>query len=124
MCQVGRSSTRRSDRWWPRSWKIRMPRCPALSASRRSVSSAQQPSVTMMRSAAVKAFNLQEEPAALRDAYGRNLFGQGCLLARRLVERGVPFVEVTLSGVPGAPGVAWDTHARNFETVKTLSQVL
>ena len=32
----------------------------------------------------------------MRDAYGRNLFGQGCLLARRLVERGVPFVEVTL----------------------------
>ena len=70
----------------------------------------------MMRSAAVKAFNLDEEPAKLRDAYGRNLFGQGCLLARRLVERGVPFVEVALNG--------WDTHAQNFEQVKRLSGTL
>ena len=44
-----------------------------------------------MRSAAVKAFDLTEEKDALRDKYGRNLFGQGCPLARRLVERGVPF---------------------------------
>ena len=54
-----------------------------------------------------------EEPAALRDAYGRNLFGQGCLLARRLVERGVPFVEVTLGGVDD--GLGWDTHGDNFD---------
>ncbi|HTU19444.1 MAG TPA: DUF1501 domain-containing protein [Gemmataceae bacterium] len=72
--------------------------------------------VTMMRSVAVKAFNLDEEPPKLRDAYGRNLFGQGCLLARRLVERGVPFVEVSLNG--------WDTHNQNFEQVKRLSGVL
>src|SRR5439155_9976008 len=52
----------------------------------------------------------------LRDAYARNRFGQGCLLARRLVERGVSFVEVTLDG--------WDTHTSNFEQVKTLSQTL
>ncbi len=72
--------------------------------------------VTMMRSSAVKAFNLDEEPKKLRDAYGRNLFGQGCLLARRLVERGVPFVEVSLNG--------WDTHNQNFEQVKRLSGTL
>jgi hypothetical protein len=72
--------------------------------------------VTMMRSSAVKAFNLEEEPAKLRDAYGRNLFGQGCLLARRLVERGVPFVEVSLNG--------WDTHQQNFDQVKRLSGTL
>src|SRR5207244_2079383 len=58
------------------------------------------------------AFRLEEEPAKLRDAYGRNRFGQGCLLARRLVERGVSFVEVTLDG--------WDTHTNNFAMVKTL----
>ncbi len=52
--------------------------------------------VRLMRTAASTAFNLDEEPARIRDAYGRNLFGQGCLLARRLVERGVPFVEVSL----------------------------
>ena len=59
-------------------------------------------------------FRLEDEPAKLRDAYGRNRFGQGCLLARRLIERGVSFVEVTLDG--------WDTHANNFEAVKTLSE--
>ncbi len=80
--------------------------------------------VRMMRSKAVKAFNLDEEPKALRDAYGRNQFGQGCLLARRLIERGVPFVEVTLSGVDGNNGFAWDTHQQNFDAVKGLCNVL
>jgi hypothetical protein len=86
---------------------------------------AYQRAVTLMRSAAGKAFNLSEEPKALRDGYGRNLFGQGCLLARRLVERGVPFVEVTLSTAPGLQnGIAWDTHGDNFNSVQKLSAVL
>jgi DNA-directed RNA polymerase specialized sigma24 family protein len=55
------------------------------------------------RKAVAKAFDLGEEKPAVRDSYGRGLFGQGCLLARRLVEAGVPVVEVTLPG--------WDTHA-------------
>jgi hypothetical protein len=77
--------------------------------------------VTLMRSAAVKAFDLTEEKDALRDKYGRTLFGQGCLLARRLVERGVPFIEVTLSSAPGAANViGWDTHQNNFDQVKRL----
>ena len=76
-----------------------------------------------MQSDAARAFNLDEEPAALRDAYGRNLFGQGCLLARRLVERGVPFVEVTLANA-GQGVFGWDTHSQNFENVKQLSGVL
>src|SRR5262249_17815793 len=83
--------------------------------------------VRMMRSEAVRAFNLDEEKAALRDAYGRTQFGQGCLLARRLIERGVPYVEVTLSLETKNPGFAafpWDTHYQNFEVVKQLSQVL
>ena len=78
----------------------------------------------LMRSDGAKAFNLDDEPAKLRDAYGRNTFGQGCLLARRLVERGVPFVEVTLGSVDGNPGIGWDTHQQNFEFVKQLSGVL
>ena len=78
----------------------------------------------MMRSSAAKAFDLDEEPAAVHDAYGRNPFGQGCLLARRLVERGVPFVEVTLSSVDGTNGLGWDTHAQNFDAVEKLSGVL
>ena len=67
------------------------------------------------------AFRLEEEPAALRDAYGRSRFGQGCLLARRLVERGVPFVEVTLDA--SAAG-SWDSHLNNFSTVKGMCEVL
>jgi hypothetical protein len=70
----------------------------------------------LMRSEASKAFNLEEEKKELRDQYGRNQFGQGCLLARRLVERGVPFVEVTLGG--------WDTHNDNFNQIKRLSETL
>ncbi|MDB5336361.1 MAG: hypothetical protein JWN70_1980 [Planctomycetaceae bacterium] len=70
----------------------------------------------MITSNAKGAFKLDEEPGALRDKYGRNQFGQGCLLARRLVERGVAFVEVTLPG--------WDTHTDNFNAVKRLSDTL
>ncbi|MFI5456911.1 MAG: DUF1501 domain-containing protein [Isosphaerales bacterium] len=80
--------------------------------------------VRLMRSAAAKAFELEEEPAPVRDAYGRTAFGQGCLLARRLVERGVPFVEVSLSSADGGMAAGWDTHQQNFETVKKLSEVL
>ena len=88
--------------------------------------SAYMRAVRMMRSEAAKAFDLDTEPAALQDAYGRNPFGQGCLLARRLVERGVPFVEVTLSSVDGNSngGLGWDTHAQNFDAVAKLCEVL
>lgn len=79
--------------------------------------------VRLMQSSAASAFSLDEETAEIRDAYGRNRFGQGCLLARRLVERGVPFVEVTLNGVEQQQ-IGWDTHAQNFEGVQKLSQVL
>ncbi|HKI35670.1 MAG TPA: DUF1501 domain-containing protein, partial [Gemmataceae bacterium] len=72
--------------------------------------------VRLMRTEAAKAFDLDQEKATVRDAYGRNLFGQGCLLARRLVERQVPFVEVTLNG--------WDTHGQNAATVRSLSQTV
>lgn len=58
------------------------------------------------------AFELDHEPSALRDRYGRNPFGQGCLLARRLVERGVSFVEVIHSGPLNDQG--WDTHKNGF----------
>ncbi|RFC43741.1 MAG: DUF1501 family [Verrucomicrobia bacterium] len=60
----------------------------------------------MMRSSELVAFDLTREKQALRDAYGKSPFGQGCLLARRLVEAGIRFVEVSLHG--------WDTHTANF----------
>ncbi len=93
-------------------------------ASPRSHRAAYHAAVRMMRSEARRAFELDQEPDHLRDAYGRNQFGQGCLLARRLVERGVPFVEVSLNGVDGAAGIGWDTHQNNFESVKKLCETL
>lgn len=77
----------------------------------------------MIESQARNAFKLEEETAALRDAYGRNRFGQGCLLARRLIERGVSFVEVACTGA-GQNNFGWDTHAENFTALQALSQVL
>lgn len=79
--------------------------------------------IRLMRTTASTAFSLDEEPDNLRDEYGRNLFGQGCLLARRLVERGVPFVEVSLSSY-GNRALGWDTHTNNFDSVRGLSGVL
>jgi hypothetical protein len=96
-------------------------RHPGLSAQ--SHQSAYDRAVRLMRTAARSAFNLDEEPARLRDSYGRNQFGQACLLARRLVERNVPFVEVTLGGL-AQNNLGWDTHNNNFDAVQRLSQVL
>jgi Protein of unknown function (DUF1501) len=59
---------------------------------------------------AKKAFAIDHETAKLRDRYGRNPFGQSCLLARRLIESGVHFVTVTDGG--------WDTHQNNFKSLK------
>lgn len=66
----------------------------------------------LMRSPKLRAFDLAEEPAATLAAYGDSPFGRGCLTARRLVESGVRFVEVTLDG--------WDTHQDNFGRIKAL----
>jgi hypothetical protein len=74
----------------------------------------------MIQSDAANAFDLSQESDKVRDNYGKGVFGQGCLMARRLVERGVPFVEVSLSSSV-AGGAGWDTHSNNFEIVKALS---
>ena len=58
-----------------------------------------------------RAFEIDKEDAKLRDAYGRNRFGQSCLLARRLIQAGVRFVTVTDGG--------WDTHQNNFRSLKS-----
>jgi hypothetical protein len=73
----------------------------------------------MLDSDAKDAFDLSKEGDKVREAYGRESFGQGCLMARRLIERGVPLVEVTLGN-----GLAWDTHADNFAQVRRLSEQL
>jgi len=78
-----------------------------------------QRAVRLMQSEAGKAFDLSQEPTEVRQAYGPGVFGQGCLLARRLVERGVPFIEVSLGDFG-----RWDTHNDNFNTVRNLSSEL
>lgn len=57
-----------------------------------------------------KVFELAQEKDELRDRYGKNTFGQSCLMARRLVERGVPYVTINYKG--------WDTHKDNFQTMR------
>lgn len=85
-----------------------------------------QDALALMRSEDLKAFDLSQESAETKAAYsvpagegrraGNNRFGMGCLLARRLVEHGVRFVEVQLGG--------WDTHTENFERVPELAAQL
>ncbi|MGC8667243.1 MAG: DUF1501 domain-containing protein [Chthonomonadales bacterium] len=72
--------------------------------------------IRLMNTPKLRAFDLSEEPAAVKAAYGDTDFGRGCLLARRLVEAGVRFVEVVLDG--------WDTHQDNFTRTKQLMQTL
>lgn len=69
-----------------------------------------------------KAFDLEQEPAVIRDKYGRNTFGQGALLARRLVEAGSRMVQVNWPAVAnGDPKVdAWDGHAAVFDPYKNI----
>jgi hypothetical protein len=65
-----------------------------------------------------QALNLASEPTKVRERYGDHYFGQSCILARRLVEAGVPLITVYWGrGAPGAPG-NWDTHSKNCETMK------
>ena len=72
--------------------------------------------VRLMKSKDLKAFDLKEESESTRESYGSDNFGQGVLLARRLVERQVRFVEVQLGG--------WDTHQNNFSRVPERCAIL
>ena len=63
---------------------------------------------------AAKVFDLSREPSSVRESYGRNEIGQSLLAARRLVEYGVPYITVNLSG--------WDSHKRHFETMRRKSE--
>ncbi len=72
--------------------------------------------VTLMGSADLAAFDITQEPEALQQAYVEHPFAQGCLLARRLIEHDVRYVEVNLGG--------WDTHDDNFERVEAQCAIL
>jgi len=65
-----------------------------------------------------RAFNLDAEPAAVRDRYGRHLFGQACLLARRLSAAGVPLVTVYWHPDGNTVAPSWDTHEKNYTNLK------
>jgi uncharacterized protein (DUF1501 family) len=72
--------------------------------------------IRLMQSPKLDAFDLGGESDATKSAYGDTDFGRGCLVARRLVERGVKFVEVVLDG--------WDTHQNDFERTEALMATL
>ncbi len=72
--------------------------------------------VKLMKSKDLETFDLTKEDENTRQRYGMNPFGQACLLARRMAEKGVRFIEVDNNG--------WDTHGDNFERVAEKGQVL
>jgi len=70
----------------------------------------------LMKCEDLKAFDVKQEPTEVKDLYGPSRFSQGCMLARRLVEHGVRYVQVTLGG--------WDTHYDNFTAVPARAKDL
>ena len=88
----------------------------ARTAECRRLSDQQQQAFSILTSGKMaQAFDLEREPVAVRDRYGRHAFGQSLLLARRLVQAGVPVVQVNMGSV-----LIWDTHGNNFGTLKKL----
>jgi len=83
-----------------------LPNDPLLTAS----AQAETKAYDLILGDAGKVFDASKESDALKDRYGRNSFGQSCLIARRLVERGVPYVTINYKG--------WDTHKRHFEIMR------
>ena len=81
-----------------------------------SYSQAYADAVKLMRSSDLVAFDIDQEPDNIRQAYGATKFGSGCLLARRLVEHGVRYVEVMSGG--------WDTHNDNFDRLEQLAPAI
>ncbi len=81
--------------------------CPQLAAAEQ----AKQTAYELILGEGRETFDLGNEPGELRDLYGRHVFGQSCLAARRLVEVGVPYVVINYPG-------GWDTHGNHFATMR------
>jgi len=79
-------------------------------ATVRSFDQSEQEAYELILGSEGKVFDLSQEKDEMRDRYGRNTFGQSCLAARRLVERGVPYVTINYQG--------WDTHRENFQIMR------
>jgi hypothetical protein len=83
-----------------------MPEDPQIAAATQAENSAYD----MILGDGAKVFDLSQEKQELRDRYGKSKFGQSCLAARRLVERGIPYVTINYAG--------WDTHKENFQAMR------
>jgi uncharacterized protein (DUF1501 family) len=83
-----------------------MPEDPQVAAVRQ----AENMAYDMILGDGAKVFDLSQEKQELRDRYGKSKFGQSCLVARRLVESGIPYVAINYGG--------WDTHKENFQTMR------
>jgi uncharacterized protein DUF1501 len=83
-----------------------MPEDPQIVA----VTQAENMAYDMILGDGAKVFDLSQEKQELRDRYGKSKFGQSCLVARRLVERGIPYVTINYAG--------WDTHKENFQAMR------
>ena len=79
---------------------------PAIASMRR----CEEEAYDLILGSGSKIFDLNEETAELRDQYGRSTFGQACLMARRLVENGVPYITINYHG--------WDTHKQHFQIMR------
>ena len=87
--------------------------------SGQSLDASYEGAVRLLRSAATqKAFQLGAEPAKMRDRYGMHHFAQSLLLARRLVEAGVPLTTVYWNSPTNADNQSWDTHTNSFNRLK------
>jgi Protein of unknown function (DUF1501) len=84
-----------------------MPDDPQLAAS----VEAEKQAYELILGDAGKVFDLSQEKDDLRERYGRNTFGQSCLVARRLAEHGVPYITINYKG-------GWDTHKQNFQIMR------
>jgi len=87
-----------------------LPRALPGNASLKALSRSEAQAYDMILGDGAKIFDLSSEKDDLRDRYGRNKFGQSCLMARRLAEKGVPYVTINYNG--------WDTHKDNFATLR------
>ncbi len=79
-------------------------------AAVKTLSQAEQQAYELILGDGGKVFDLSQEKDEMKDRYGRNTFGQSCLVARRLVEKGVPFITINYQG--------WDTHRQHFQIMR------
>lgn len=106
----GLSDERQRDRRELLGQLNRLPRTLPANAALQALARSEEQAYDMILGDGAKVFDLATEKDDLRERYGRNKFGQSCLMARRLVEKGVPYVTLNYNG--------WDTHKDNFTTLR------